>query len=105
MQIQYYVLVGWKKVQEPQKEDGKAKLKISGCIHHIKMLWESMEKQLNSSGAFFTAIRAGTMIGPVIEVHVVKILEEYGLEVAIPSICKPGDTTYVVICREKLSAL
>ena len=102
MQIQYYVLVGWNKVQEPQREDGKAKLKISGCIHHIKMLWESMEKQLNSSG---TAIRAGTMIGPVIEVHVVKILEEYGLEVAIPSICKLGDTTYVVICREKLSAL
>ena len=36
--------------QEPQKEDGKAKLKISGCIHHIKMPWGSMEKQLNSSG-------------------------------------------------------
>ena len=50
--IPFYVLVGWSKVQEPQKEDGKAKLKISGCIHHIKMLWESMEKQLNSSGTF-----------------------------------------------------
>ena len=49
--ISFYVLVGWNKVKE-QKEDGKAKLKISGCIHHIKMLWESMEKQLNSSGKF-----------------------------------------------------
>ena len=48
----FYVLVGWNRVQEEQKEDGTAKLKISGCIHHIKMLWESMEKQLNSSGQF-----------------------------------------------------
>ena len=38
--------------QEQQKGDGKAKLKISRCIHHLKMLWESMEKQLNSSGIF-----------------------------------------------------
>ena len=29
-----------------------------------------------------------------------KILDEYGLEVAIPSICSPGDVTYVVISRE-----
>ena len=46
------------------------------------------------------SIPAGTSIGPVIEVHVGKILDEYGLEVAIPSICKPGDITYVVISRE-----
>ena len=30
----------------------KAKLKISGGIHHIKMLLESMEKQLKSSEKF-----------------------------------------------------
>ena len=35
----------------------KAKLKISGCIHHIKKLWESMEKQLNSSGEFHQDFR------------------------------------------------
>ena len=46
------------------------------------------------------AIPAGTIIGPISEVHIVKILDEYGLEVAIPSICKPGDVTYVVISRE-----
>ena len=28
------------------------------------------------------------------------ILDEYGFEVAIPSICKPWDTTYVVISTE-----
>ena len=42
------------------------------------------------------AIPAGTIIGPITEVHVEKILDEYGLEVAIPSICKLLDTTYVV---------
>ena len=46
------------------------------------------------------AIPAGTSIGPVIEVHIVKILDGYGLEVAFPSICKPGDITHVVISRE-----
>ena len=46
------------------------------------------------------AIPAGTIIGPISEVLIVKILDEYGVEVAIPSKCKPGDVTYVVISRE-----
>ena len=46
------------------------------------------------------AIPAGTFIGQVIEVHIVKILDQYGIEVAIPSICTPKDTPYVVISRE-----
>ena len=29
-----------------------------------------------------------------------KILDEYGLEVAIPSTCKPGDVIYVLISTE-----
>ena len=29
-----------------------------------------------------------------------KILDEHGVEVAIPSFCKPGDVTYVVISTE-----
>ena len=36
-------------------------------------------------------------VGPVLEVHVVKILDGYGIEVAIQSICKPKDTSHVVI--------
>ena len=43
---------------------------------------------------------AGTIIGPISEVLVGKILDECGVEVAIPSIWKPGDVTYVVISRE-----
>ena len=46
------------------------------------------------------AIPACTIKGPISEVLIVKILDEYGVEVAIPSICKPGDVTYVVISRE-----
>ena len=34
-----------------------------------------------------------------------KILDEHGVEVAIPPICKPGDVSYVVISRERPSAL
>ena len=47
--ILFTVLLRRKKVQEQQKS-GKANLKTLRCIHHIKMQWESMEKQLNSSG-------------------------------------------------------
>ena len=55
--LPFYVLVGWNKVHEQQKEDGKAKLKISVCIHHFKMMWESTEKQLHSSGKNFQDFR------------------------------------------------
>ena len=46
------------------------------------------------------AIPAGTIIGPVLDTHIVKIHDRYAFEVAIPSICRPEDTTYVVISRE-----
>ena len=63
-----------------------------------------VENHLNSGSYPKTrasaSLPAGTSIGPVIEVHIVKILDEYGLEVAIPSICKPGNITCVVISRE-----
>ena len=39
-------------------------------------------------------IPEGTIIGPVLEVHVVKILGGYGIEVAIQSIANPEYTTY-----------
>ena len=44
--------------------------------------------------------QAHIIIGPTEEVHSVKILDEYEVEVAILSICKPGDVTYVMISRE-----
>ena len=44
-------------------------------------------------------------MGPVIEVHIVTILEECGTEVAIPSLSNPESTCYVVISREKTERL
>ena len=46
------------------------------------------------------AIPAGTKIGPVPEVHIVTILEECGIEVAIPSPSNPENTYCVVISNE-----
>ena len=46
------------------------------------------------------ASTAGTITGPISEVLIVKILDEFGVEGAIPSMCKPGDVTYVVISSE-----
>ena len=46
------------------------------------------------------AIPEGTTIGPVLEVHIVEILDGYGIEVAIQSIWNPENTSHVVIVRE-----
>ena len=46
------------------------------------------------------AILAGTIIGPVQEVRIVKIHDGYSTEVAILSICNPEDTSYVLFSRE-----
>ena len=46
------------------------------------------------------AIPEGTIIGPVLEVQIVKILDGYGVEVAIPSSVNPADTSYIVISTE-----
>ena len=46
------------------------------------------------------AIPEGTVIGPVLEVRTVKILDEHGMEIAIPSIIRLANTSHVVISRE-----
>ena len=43
----------------------------------------------------------GTIIGPVIEVQIVKFLDQYGLEIAIPSPNERERTTNVMISRGK----
>ena len=48
-----------------------------------------------------SAFPEGTIIGPISEVHVVKILDKYGIEVVIQRITNPEHTTYVVISREE----
>ena len=48
-----------------------------------------------------SAIPEGTIIGPVSKVHVVKILDRYGIEAASQSSANPEYTTYIVISREE----
>ena len=43
------------------------------------------------------AVPEGTTVGPV---HIIEILDGYGIEVAIQSISNPENTSYVVITRE-----
>ena len=42
----------------------------------------------------------GKIIRPVIEVRIVKIIDEHGKDIAIPSIFNPFETSYVVISSE-----
>ena len=54
---------------------------------------------MNPPSRAFPAIPGGTIIGPVIEVQIVKILHQYGLEIAIPSPNDTERTSYVMISR------
>ena len=62
--------------------------------------WEYSSSRSFPKTQVLAAIPAGTIIGPVLEVHIVKILDGYGTEVAIPSNADPVNTSYVVISRE-----
>ena len=63
--------------------------------------WEFTFSRAHPESRVFAAIPGvGTVIGPVIEVRSVKNIEEYGLEISIPSTLNLGETSYVVISRE-----
>ena len=47
------------------------------------------------------AIPEGTIIGPFLEVHIVKILDGCGMEFAMQSIANPENTSYFVISRDE----
>ena len=49
----------------------------------------------------FATIPEGTIIGPVIEVQIVKIVNQYGLEIAFPSPNDGERTSYVLLSRGK----
>ena len=59
------------------------------------------EFSILSENQSMVSVPEGTVIGPVLEVHVVKIIDGYWIEVAIQSIVNPEYTTYVVIFREQ----
>ena len=58
--------------------------------------------RVNPRASIYAAIPGGTVIGPVIEVHIVKILDSFGLEIAMPSPNDSRRTSYVLISRGKI---
>ena len=56
-----------------------------------------MSSRSYSKTKALAAVPEGTTIGPVLEFHVEKIVDGYGIEVAIQSIANPENTSYVVI--------
>ena len=57
--------------------------------------------RVNPRSGVFAAIPGGTIIRPVIEVQIVKILDTCGLEIAVPSPNDSKRTSYVMISRGK----
>ena len=60
--------------------------------------------RLNPHSRAFAAIPGGTIIGPVIEVQIVKILDQYGLETAFPSPNDKRRTSYIMIPQERVGS-
>ena len=60
---------------------------------------ENTFSRLSLQSRAFAAIPGGTIIGPVIEVQIVKILDQYGLVIAIPSPNDGEQTSYEMISR------
>ena len=72
-----------------------------GFGQSIPLCREYTLSRVNPRSRVFAAILGGTIIGPVIEVRIVKILDAYGLEIAIPSSNDSRQTSYVLISRGK----
>ena len=56
----------------------------------------------NPQSIVYAAIPGETIIGPIIEVHVVQIFGTHGLEIEIPSPNNPKRTSWVLISRGKI---
>ena len=72
-----------------------------GLGYPIPLCRDYTLSRVNPQSRAYAAIPGGTSIGPVIEGHIVEILDQYGLEIAIPSPNNPKWTSCVLISREK----
>ena len=67
------------------------------CYSSVSRIFEFSYPKTNA----LSAIPEGTIIGPVSEVHVVKIIDRHCTEIAFHLIENPEYTTCVVISREE----
>ena len=65
---------------------------LDNLFHYV----ENTHSRSNPVSRVFAVIPQGTMIGPVMEVRIVKILGQPGLEIAIPS-------THITIMKRHLT--
>ena len=77
----------------PDEDDGFGQI-IPWCREHTL-------SRVNSRSRVFAAIPGGTIFGPINEVQILKILDQYGHEIATPSPHDSTRTSYVLISRGK----
>ena len=61
--------------------------------------------RVNPQSRAYAAILGQTVLGPIIEVHIVKIIDSFGIEIAIPSPNDPRRTSCVLICRGRVESV
>ena len=60
---------------------------------------EDTHPRAGSDSKLFASLRERTIFGPVLQVHIINFLFNYGIEIEIPSTTSPPRTSWVVICR------
>ena len=70
-----------------------------GCGQLVPFCRECTLSRPNPQSRVSAAIPGGNVIGPAIEVRIVKILDQYGLEIASPSPHNHEKTSHVMITR------
>ena len=55
----------------------------------------------HTNSRVYAAIPGNTIIGPVLQVHMIKFLDNYGVEIQIPSTATQDRTCLVIMCRGK----
>ena len=85
------VSAGLSNKTRPDEDDGFGQI-MPLCREHTL-------SRVTPQSRAFAALHGETIIGPVIEVQIVKILEQYGLEIAIPSPNDHERTSYVMISK------
>ena len=89
----YRVSAGMKYKTKLDEDDGFGQI-IPWCREYTL-------SRVDPQSRAYAAIPEGTIVGPVIEVHIVEVLDNFGLEIGIPSPNNPRRTSYVLISRWK----
>ena len=89
--LEHRVSAGMKYKIRPDEDDGYGQL--------VPLCREYTHSRANPQSRVFAGIPGRTVIGPVVEVQIVKILDQYGLEIAIPSANERQRTSHVMITR------